>query len=134
MFDFVYYLLYNRNLKDGVSSARYNAALVVGLVIWEYLIFVAILFKTIYFTREDNERSHHWYANYKPLVAVFYFLIVLLSYLYYNKPRIERLVAKYNKGEPFKDTGNKQLKLVLIMGVPVVIAGVIMKIYWDRFK
>src|ERR1017187_9870533 len=94
MYNFIYFVLYKGNTKDGSFIARFQASLIVFISLVIHFAFLAVIIKKISYK----------YFEYLPLdiltknkvIEIIIFLIIQFCiYFYYNPARIGKIMNKY---------------------------------------
>ena len=72
MYDFVFWVLYMANLKDGRGYGRYNGVSIVTLAIILHTLLVLAVVKKIFSRQFESSNLKEWFNNNK--LFTFYFL------------------------------------------------------------
>jgi hypothetical protein len=127
MYNFLFWMLYQKNIKNGPTVARYNGAIVVAANIG---IEILLLFDVI------RKYFFDFYIKYKTgdinkfTAWIFIIGMMMGAYLYYTPARIERILEKRKDQYPF--TSNNIVKALSIFFIPLVLLFIV--VYYTDSK
>jgi len=119
MYNFIFYVMYHRQLKmDGDKVfARYNGAFIVFFALLVHLVLLGAIFRKFYLHCYGIDM----YINNKAIIALFVIGFMILTCLYYNKKRAERVLSAYSSDLDPVRSGNI-VKVVSILFIPLAVA------------
>lgn len=128
MYNFIFYTLYKYNYKDGESTARINGCMIVALAL---IIHVGLLFAVIKIIAPYFYRTV--ISDYLPKDKSFGLFIILLigigTFFWYNKSRVNKLLAKKNAILEYVSNGWDILYVILLLVIPLI---PVIIIFWKR--
>jgi hypothetical protein len=125
MYSFIFYFIYRAKLnQDGAALTRYSANLVVSIFMTVHLalLYAIVRFILCYYWQISIAR-HNVIANRSDnlkYIAIF-FAINIISFNYFNKRRVDRILSRYEKVEKFYTLSNI-LAIIFLFLIPLVIA------------
>src|SRR5881394_1496365 len=96
MYNFIFYVLYQANIKDGRLIARINGAMIVFLAMLIHLLFFSVVLKRIFTEQFEESGIKDWFNEHKPIYGLILILLTFFVYQYYNYNRIDNIVNKYS--------------------------------------
>ena len=127
MYNFIFWVLYQANIKDGKNSAKYNGVLIVLLIAVIHLFFLFIIIKIIFKEKFAAINDRNWYNHNKPFLFFIILFLGCLLYFYYNNNRIIKILDKY-KDEINPTKFSNIIKIALLLFIPVIIGAIILTI------
>ena len=127
MYDFIFFVLYRANLKDGEDSARYNGIIIVSLALLIHIIFVLAIIKEIFIKQYQSTGITYWFNHNRVVYIILLILFAFIVYRYYNSNKIKRVMNKYvNEDSPTKPS--YIVKILLILILPIIGTAIILSI------
>jgi hypothetical protein len=127
MYNFVFWVLYMANLKDGRGYGRYNGTIVVALAILIHILLVFTIVKRLFFHESYFTSFKEWFNNNKFAYLIILALFAFLIFRYYNYERIEKILKK-RSSESHPTKAINILKVLLIIFVPIILGAIILTI------
>lgn len=119
MYNFVYYVLYKRNLKDGKGSARYNGSLIVAVTLMIHIGLLIAIMKKIFLSNVNWKYISEITKEYKAIEIMLIVLFILSVFLYYTKTRSEKVFNYYSQNVKHKKLTDG-IKVLLIIFIPLI--------------
>lgn len=122
MYNYIFFVLYKHNLKDGKGSGRYNGSLAVGVALIIHIAMLLSLFKKIF---PESGLFFNSFLSNKSTNIIFIILSFILVFLYYDSKRIEQILKR-------KENNNVSridfIKVILILVTPFILMTIIYKV------
>src|SRR5438067_13904111 len=95
MYDFIFYVLYKANIKDGRFTARFQASLATFFAIFVHVALGLAVLKRIFRKQFESSGIRDWFNQNKAIYILLIALFVFLLYRYYNSRRIDQILNKH---------------------------------------
>lgn len=125
MYNFIYYVLYSANIKDGKFTARFQASLITFFALFVHIALVLSVLKRVFRENYENSGMQSWFNSHKSLYLLIMAVFVFLTFKYYNEDRITKILDRY-KEEAYPTRPINVIKVILILLIPIVIGGIIL--------
>lgn len=125
MYSFIFYFLYKANIKDGPSTAKFQACLITFFAIFLHVGLLIAILKKVFMKQFESSGISTWFNNNKSIYLLILLLSLFFLYNYYNKERIEKILNKY----PDKPKSNKLvgiIKVLAILLIPIILGAIIL--------
>lgn len=94
MYEFLYFIVYKKNEKDGILYSRLNCSIIVGLAILIHLLFLLTL--TRYLLGVDVFQKLKWLSSGHLGIKVISILIFMIfTFFYFDNKRSQIVVERY---------------------------------------
>lgn len=119
MYNFIFFTLYKYNLKSGVRIARIEASLIVALALIIHILCIYSIIKVL------SPNFHQTILNDtipkgRGLGFFTFFLFCVAVYFWYNKSRLNKLLAKRKPIPEHVTNGWDILYVVLLLVIPII--------------
>jgi hypothetical protein len=98
MYNFLFWILYQKNVKDGPGWGRYNGAIIVAINIFLEICLVFSLVRKYFFVFYEKHKTGNIS---KPTSFVIIVGMMAAAFWYYNPKRIEKILDKRKDQDPF---------------------------------
>lgn len=127
MYNFIFYVLYKANIKDGRFTAKYQASLIVFLAILIHALLFFSILKRIFIKQFEASNISEWFNEHKAVYILIMIIFIFILYRYYNDKKIEKILNKYSN-KPNSTKASNIIKVLLILLVPIILGGIILTI------
>jgi len=127
MYNFIFWVLYMGNLKDGRSYGKFNGVLIVTVTFVLHVFLVLAVLKKIFARQFEQSGIRDLFNDNKSTFIIFIILMGVVISRYYNKNRIERILNRYS-GESQPTKTINVIKVVALIIIPIVLGAIILSI------